>query len=47
VYKNSEGYGRLTAYDCNYQKIMFVWTDILDIFAIRESRINNNDYEEA
>jgi len=24
VYKNSEGYGRLTAYDCNYQKIMFV-----------------------
>ena len=24
VYKDNEGYGRLTAYDCNRQRILFV-----------------------
>jgi hypothetical protein len=47
VYKDNKGFGRLTAFEGNTGRILFVWIDIIDIFAIRESRIDNGNYEEA
>jgi len=47
VYSNMIGYGTLTSIELNTRSLYFAWVNLNTIFAIRESRINNNGYEET
>ena len=47
VYSNMNGFGTLTAIELNTRSLYFAWVNLSAIFAIRESRINDIEYEEA